>query len=31
VLAAGFFWLLVLIAFTMADVVSRGWLGFPGK
>jgi cytochrome c oxidase subunit 4 len=31
VLAAGFFWLLVLILFTMADVVSRGWLGFPGK
>lgn len=31
VVAAGFFWLMVLIAFTMADVVSRGWLGFPGK
>ena len=31
VLAAGFFWLLVLILFTMADIVSRGWLGFPGK
>jgi cytochrome c oxidase subunit 4 len=31
VVASGFFWLMVLIALTMADVVSRGWLGFPGK
>jgi cytochrome c oxidase subunit 4 len=31
VVASGFFWLWVLIAFTMSDVVSRGWLGFPGK
>jgi cytochrome c oxidase subunit 4 len=31
VVASGFFWLLVLISFTMSDVVSRGWLGFPGK
>jgi cytochrome c oxidase subunit IV len=27
----GVFWLLVLIALTMSDMVSRGWLGFPGK
>jgi cytochrome c oxidase subunit 4 len=31
IVGAGFFWLLVLILFTMSDVVSRGWLGYPGK
>ena len=30
VLATGFFWLAVLIVLTMSDVVSRGWLGYPG-
>ena len=30
VLATAFFWLAVLIVITMSDVVSRGWLGFPG-
>jgi cytochrome c oxidase subunit 4 len=29
--AAGFFWLLILIAITMSDYASRGWLGVPGK
>jgi cytochrome c oxidase subunit 4 len=29
--SAGFFWLALLIALTMSDVVSRGWLGIPGK
>ena len=31
VLGAAFFWLVVLITGTMSDVLSRGWLGFPGK
>ena len=31
VVGGGFFWLGVLILFTMSDVLSRGWLGFPGK
>lgn len=22
---------IILIAFTMSDMISRGWLGFPGK
>jgi len=30
VVASGFVFLAILIAFTMADVVSRGWLGTPG-
>ena len=31
VIASGFFWLLLLIGITMADYVSRGWMGVPGK
>jgi cytochrome c oxidase subunit 4 len=31
VVAAGFVWLGILIALTMNDYVSRGWLGVPGK
>ena len=31
VVASGFFWLLILIAITMADYASRGWMGVPGK
>lgn len=31
VVASGFAWLLLLIAFTLSDYVSRGWLGVPGK
>ena len=31
VLGAAFFWLIVMITGTMSDMVSRGWLGFPGK
>ena len=27
----GVFWLIVMIALTMSDYASRGWLGFPGK
>ena len=29
--AAAFFWLLILIAFSGADYISRGWLDIPGK
>jgi cytochrome c oxidase subunit 4 len=30
VVTSGFFWLLILFTFTMADIVSRGWvLGTP--
>jgi cytochrome c oxidase subunit 4 len=28
--AAGFFWLLILIGFTLADFASRGWLRIYG-
>ena len=28
--AGGFFWLAIMIGGTMDDVISRGWLGFPG-
>ena len=31
VVASGFFFLLIMIAFTLSDVVSRGWLGTPGS
>src|SRR5262249_61039307 len=27
----GVFWLLGMIALTMSGMISRGWLGFPGK
>jgi cytochrome c oxidase subunit 4 len=27
----GVFWLTILISLVMADVISRAWLGFPGK
>lgn len=30
VVSGGFFWLVVMIALTMSDVSSRGWLGLPG-
>ncbi|MEB2284726.1 MAG: hypothetical protein B6D46_13515 [Polyangiaceae bacterium UTPRO1] len=30
VVASGFLFLTILLALTMADVVSRGWLGTPG-
>ncbi len=30
VVASGFFFLAIMLAFTMADIVSRGWLGTPG-
>ena len=31
VVVGGFFWLFILIAITMSDYLSRGWLPFPGK
>jgi cytochrome c oxidase subunit 4 len=31
VVVAGFFWLMVLFAFTLSDYLSRGLLPFPGK
>lgn len=31
VVAGGFFWLAVLIVFTMSDMVSRDWLPVPGR
>jgi cytochrome c oxidase subunit 4 len=31
VIASGFAWLAILIAFTLSDYFSRGWLGVPGK
>jgi cytochrome c oxidase subunit 4 len=31
VVASGFFILAIMIAVTMADIVSRGWLGTPGS
>ena len=30
VVGSGFVFLAIMVAFTMADVVSRGWLGTPG-
>jgi cytochrome c oxidase subunit 4 len=30
VVATGFFWLVVMIVLTLSDVLTRGWLGFPG-
>jgi len=31
VIGGGLFWLLILIALTMADFLTRGWLGVSGK
>jgi cytochrome c oxidase subunit 4 len=31
VVVGGFFWLLLLFLFTLADYMNRGWLGVPGK
>jgi cytochrome c oxidase subunit 4 len=31
VVASGFVFLAIMLAFTMADIVSRGWLGTPGS
>jgi cytochrome c oxidase subunit 4 len=30
VVGSGFFFLMIMLALTMSDVVSRGWLGTPG-
>jgi len=31
VVTAGLFWLAILIALTLADYFTRGWLGVPGR
>ena len=31
VVAGGLLWLAILITLTMADVVTRGWVGVPGR
>jgi cytochrome c oxidase subunit 4 len=31
IMGNGIFWLTVMIMLTMSDMISRGWLGFPGK
>jgi cytochrome c oxidase subunit 4 len=31
VVVGGLLWLMILIALTLADIVSRGWIGVPGK
>jgi cytochrome c oxidase subunit 4 len=31
VVMAGLFWLVILIALTLADYFTRGWLGVPGR
>jgi cytochrome c oxidase subunit IV len=31
VLLGGLLWLAILIALTMTDIVTRGWIGVPGK
>lgn len=30
-IGTGILFLAILISFTMSDMISRGWLGFPGK
>ena len=30
-IGTGFLFLLIMISFTMSDMISRGWLGVPGK
>ena len=31
ILGSGVLWLIILVALTMMDYASRGWLPFPGK
>ena len=31
VVVSAFAWLIILIAFTLSDYLTRGWLGVPGK
>ena len=31
VVAAGLFWLMILIALSLTDYLTRGWLGVPGR
>ena len=31
VVIAGLFWLVILVALTLADYFTRGWLGVPGR
>jgi len=30
-IAAGLFWLVILIALSLTDYLTRGWLGVPGR
>jgi cytochrome c oxidase subunit 4 len=31
VITAGLFWMVILIALTLTDYLTRGWLGVPGR
>jgi cytochrome c oxidase subunit 4 len=31
VVAGGLLWLAILLTLTMADIVTRGWIGVPGR
>jgi cytochrome c oxidase subunit IV len=31
VIAAGLFWMVILIALSLTDYLTRGWLGVPGR
>jgi cytochrome c oxidase subunit IV len=31
VVSGGLVWFLILIAFTLGDILTRGWIGFGGK
>ncbi len=31
IVASGFFWLMLLLFITMADIWTRGWMGVPGR
>ena len=31
VLIGGLLWLAIMLAFTMADIMTRGWMGVPGR
>ncbi|MDQ6700337.1 MAG: cytochrome C oxidase subunit IV family protein [Acidobacteriota bacterium] len=31
IVASGIFWLAIMVFFTMTDLLTRGWLGVPGR
>lgn len=31
VVSGGLLWLVILLAFTLGDIMTRGWIGFGGK